>query len=178
MTWQSFVIGLGGILLGAFSTYLAFRSRISKHQELMYKRQLEGFGEVIVALTNFYIKIQNFLADKETPLTDEIRIQLRSVTLNENLEFYRIFQKWLIFLPANFANKLTHFVGVLNGISAHSQIVSQYPTSLTNASDPGGLIGGAYKKIIIQARIHLGTEALSQNTLKLIGKTHGTQINF
>lgn len=40
MDWTTLIVGLGSILLGAFSTYLAFKDRTSSFQENIHTRQV------------------------------------------------------------------------------------------------------------------------------------------
>ncbi|HEX9871741.1 MAG TPA: hypothetical protein VGC99_24705 [Candidatus Tectomicrobia bacterium] len=172
MDGGSLVIGLGGLIVGGLSTYLSYKSRTSPYQEKIYSKQLEGYTEVVAALTEFYNAAQNFIIiQPNVRLDDATRPKLRMETKGYNAAFGRVWQKWAIFFPKEINDSFSDFIKVFNGISAHPDIVRQYPKEVVYASDPGGLLGDAYSRVIAVIRKRLGTDPLSQETLKLIGRS-------
>jgi len=171
MDWEAFVIGLGGLIVAGLSVYLSYKSRISPYREMLYSKQLEGYAEVVYALSDFYTATLAFITvQKNCRLDDNTRFELRRITVNENQALYRKQQKWAIFLPKEMSDRLSDFVKLFNGISAFPEVAYQYPKEIVYANDPGLLLANAYTKVIEAARKGLGTEPLSQETLRLFGE--------
>ena len=174
MDWGSFIIGFGGLAVAGLSVYLSYKARTSPYREMLYSRQLEGYAEVIDALTRFYVTAQSSLAAQGFRLDDKTRPILRAETMDEHVAFYHKHQKWAIFLPREMNDALSAFINTFNAISAPPKVAQLYPREMVNANDPGGLLGHAYSRVVEAARKGLGTEPLSQETLKLIGKIPST----
>ena len=170
MNIWSFLIGFGGLIIGGLSVYLAFKSRISSFREKIYLKQIEGFVEIIIAINDFHNFAQNFIATNKWTLNDKKKSLLRSKSLDKNLKLHYILQKWVIFFPVQFNEAVTKFIESFNAITAPSFAKHIYPQNIVNTKDPGKIIGNAYLHIIKIARIYLGTEPLSQDILKLLGK--------
>ncbi len=168
MDLGGFIIGFGGLVVASLSIYLSYKARTSPYREMLYSKQLEGYTEVVYTLTDFYIAAQSFIAAHGHRLDDSTRPMLRLQTINKNQVFHYKHQKWAIFLPKEMNDRLSAFVKLFNGVSAPPEAVQQYPKEIVNASDPGGLLGDAFIKVIETVRKGLGTEPLSQETLKLI----------
>ncbi len=170
MDWGPFIIGFGGLVVAGLSIYLSYRARTSPYRRMLYSKQLEGYAEVVDALTEFYITAQSFIVAQGCQLDHKTRPTLRLQSIDKNQAFHRKHQKWVIFLPREMNDALSAFVKLFNGISAPPDIVRQYSRETVNSNDPGGVLGDAYTKVIEVARKGVGTEPLSQETLKLIGK--------
>jgi hypothetical protein len=168
----SWIIGFGGLVVAGLSVYLSYKAKTSPYREVLYSKQLDGYAEVVDALTDFYIAAQSFIAAQGCRLDNNSRPTLRLQTMDKAQVFHHKHQKWAIFLPKEMNEKLSAFVKLFNGISAPAEVAKQYPSEIVYANDPGGLLGNAYIKVIESARKSLGTEALSQETLKLIGEVH------
>ena len=170
MEWGSFIIGLGGIAVAGLSVYLSYKARTSPFREILYSRQLEGYAEVVDALTDFYNAAQSFIAAHGYQLTNNTRPTLRLKTLDKNRAFHRKYQKWALYFPKQMRSALYDFIKMFNGISAPPEVAQQYSKEKVYVDDPGRLLGDAYTKVIEVARKRLGTEPLSQETLELIRK--------
>lgn len=170
MDWGSFIIGAGGLVVGGMSTWLSYKSRSSPYQEKIYSTQHEGYTEVVGTLIEFHNAAQYHIILQGGRLTDATRPKLRLETKELNAGFGRVHQKWAIFLPEEVNRALADFITVFNGISAHPEVAGRYPKETVYARDPGGLLGDAYSRVIAVIRKRLGTDPLSQETLKLIGK--------
>jgi hypothetical protein len=170
MECESLVIGLGGLVVAALTIYLSYKARTSPYREMLYSRQLEGYADVVGALTEFYIAGLNFIVRQGHRLGDDTRPKLRLATLGVSLAFHSKHQKWAIFLPKDMNEALGRFVQLFNAVSAHPQAAHQYPSEIVYANDPGGLLAEAYAKVVAAARKGLGTEPLSEETLRIIGQ--------
>lgn len=175
MDWGSLIIGFGGLVVAGLSVYLLYKARASPYREKLYSKQLERYAEVVDALSEFYETAQSFIIKAHITaqgcrLDDNTRPALRLKTIDKHQAFARKYQKCAIFLPREMNDALSAFLKLFNGISAPPEVAQQYPKEIVNAYDPGGLLGDAYTKVIEAARKGLGTEPLSQETLKLIGK--------
>lgn len=174
MDWGSVVIGVGGLVVAGLSVYLSYRSRTSPYREMIYSKQVEGYAEVMDALTTFYNAVQFFIARQGGRLSEDARLALRSQTAELNDAYHRKHQKWAVFFPEKMNDSLSAFWMLFNGISAPPEVAQQYSADTAHANDPGGLLGDAYTKVFQAAREGLGTEPLSEETLKIIGKIPGS----
>jgi hypothetical protein len=171
MNYGSFIIGFGGLVIAGLSIYLNYKARTSHYREMIYSKQIEGYDEIVNALTEFYLTTLSFIASQGFRLDDTTRPILRSQTMEKNRAFHRKHREWVIFLPNEINKALFAFVKLFNGISVHPAVKHQYPREIVNAEDPALLLGDAYSEVIDVVRACLGTEPLSQETRKLIGKT-------
>ena len=176
MDLGSIAIGIGGLLVAAFSVYLTYRGRASPYQGKLYSKQLSGLAEVFHAVTALYDAAQHSIVElglssrKSLCLDDETRPQLRLRTQQQRQALHNKWEEWAIFLPNEINEALNSFIDLLNGISVHPTVAWQYPAHFVNAEDPGGLLQTVYENVVRKARKCLGTEPLSQQTLKLIGR--------
>jgi len=171
MDWGAILIGFGGLVVAGLSVYLTYKSRISPYSEMLYSRQLEGYAEVVNALTDFYTAAIGFITvQKGGRLDDNTRVELRRSTMDEYRTFYLKYKKWAIFLTKEMSDRLSAFIELFNGISAFPEDAHLYQEEIVHANDPGLLLANAYIKVFEVARKSLGTEALSRETLKLFGE--------
>ncbi len=179
MDFGAFIIAFGGLILAGLSVYLSYKSRISPYREMLYAKQLEGYAEVVYALSDFFTTALGFITvQKGCRLDDNTRVELRSYTLDKNQTFFRKKQNWAIFLSKEISDSLSDFVKLFSGISAPSDVAHQYSKEIVYADDPGLLLANAYTKVIEVARKSLGTEPLSQETLKLFGEVPPNKMNL
>lgn len=150
--------------------YLSYRERTHLYREKLYEKQLEGYSDVVEALTNFYGAAVGYITAHGHRLDDQTRPGLRAETLDLNQSFHAKWQKWSIFLPDEFNDSLSGFIKLFNGISAPVSVSHQYPAEIVNADDPGRLLANAYSETIEACRKFLGTEPLTEETLAMIGK--------
>ena len=61
------------------------------------------------------------------------------------------------------------FMKVFYGVSAVPGFEDQYPADIVHSKDPAMLLSDAFSKVVATARQGLGTEPLTQETLRLIG---------
>ena len=171
MDWGAFLIGFGGLIVAGLSIYLTYKSRISPYRELLYSKQVEGYAEVVYALTDFHTAAIAFItAQKGCRLDDNTRVELRRYTIDKNQTFHLKLQKWAIFLTKEMSDTLSAFIKLFNGISAPPDVAHQYQKEIVYATDPVALLMNAYTEVLEVARKSLGTEPLSQETLELFGK--------
>ena len=176
MEWPSTIAALGGLIIAAFSLWLNYKSRVSSHRELFYEKQIEAFVAVMNALNPLYNACQDFIVLNGFRLNSHTRLEFRLAMGNGDIsgirrEFYQQHQKWGLFLPAYMEDQISHFIKVLNAISAPDDIANQYPPELVNSRDPGLELSKAYSDVISAARRGLGVEPLSKEILKLMGES-------
>ncbi len=150
--------------------YLAYRERTAKYRERLYERQLDGFAEVLVAFDRYY-KAALYVVHQQPHLrfTDETRGQLRSDTVESSIDFYQTHTRWSVFLPRGFNDAIAAFTKIFNAVSAPSSVARQYDPALVYTDDPGLVLSEAYQAVVQAARREVGTEALSRETLRVIG---------
>ena len=171
MNYGSFIIGFGGLVIAGLSLYFNYKARTSQYREMIYSKQIEGYDEIVNALTEFYLTSISFIASQGFRLNDNTRPILRTKTMEQSLAFHHKHQKWVIFLPNEINKALFSYIKLFNGISVPPRIKHQYPQEIVNSDDPMSLLSDAYSEVIDVVRACLGTEPLSQETRKLIGTT-------
>jgi len=173
MDWKSTINTIAvyiNIILICVNVYLTYKARTLPYRQMIYSKQLEGFSEVIDTLSDFYVTAAIFIGDHGNKLNDETRVELRNKTKNEATAFNKSCQKWMVYLPIKLEESLCDYFELFIGISAPTNVASKYPKDHVYAEDPRGLLYEAYLKIINTARIFIGTELLSRETLDLITK--------
>lgn len=166
----SIVIGLGGLAVAGLSVYLSYKARTSPYREMLYSRQLEGCAEVVDALTKLFVAMTSSIMDQGWPLDESARREVNSATAEEFSTFYRVHQKWGIFLPREMSDAVSAFSSLLAKLLASPGLRQAFPTLMVETSDPVGLLADAYATVVKAARKSLGTEPLSQETLDLFRK--------
>jgi hypothetical protein len=172
MDWKAFFISLGGLIVAALSLFFTYKSRTALYRDKLYTKQIDGYTEIMKVLSELFADTLVYVTVHH-PLNDEQRAALRTQTVGKYNLLMQTNQKWSIFLPKEFEEQVGNFIKVFLGISAFGDYVSGYPSEITGSSDPGKLLAGAYQKVIAAARKGIGTEPLSQETLKLLGKPRG-----
>jgi hypothetical protein len=169
MDLESFMISFSSLVIAGLSVYLAYRARTQPYRERIYSKQVEGYSDVIVALTNFYLAALSFISIQPNGrLNDSTRPTLRANTNELNRAFHSKWQHWFLLLPKEVNDSLSAFIQLFNGISAHPDFADQYKKEIVSAQDPGGLLSDAYEKVVNECRKFMGTDRLSKETLDLI----------
>ncbi len=173
MDWQSIINNVAipiNILFIGINVYLTYKARTLPYRQMIYSKQLEGFSEVIVALTDFYDATQYYIVTYGFKLNDKTRVELREKTMRKGVNFSKKHMKWAIFLPKELRDRLSDYTRLFNGISAPPSVASQYSENIVYADDPGGLLGEEYKKVFDTVIKYLGTEYISKETLEMLNR--------
>ncbi len=169
MDWRSFVIAFAGLLVAGLSLWLNFKSRTSAYRELLYRNQFDGYAELVERLASIFDVAARFLADHQWRLDDTTRPQFAHQVEPQvrtlNLGGYR----YAVFMPKKVADEIFRFLGVLLALSASEETAGRYPKEIVYADDHGKVLQEAFEKVIEATREALGTEPLSQETLRMIG---------
>ncbi len=170
MNWESFIIGLGGLLLGAFTSYLAYLSRkderTSYYRQALYEKQFDKC--IIIAEMAHEIKttlgeIFNLKDEKLAYLKKE---KMDEVYKSEN-EYYLQHRQSLILFPAETSIAINSFGFVANRI--RKMYSSQKPVEDTKLEEALQDLKLKYKSLVVEIRMVIGTDPLSKETLKLLG---------
>ncbi len=170
MDWAAASIGLGGLALAALTVYLDYKKRIAPYRELLYAKQIEGYAQVINALNDWFDSAQDCIAVRGCRLDDSSRVELRKETVAQNMAFHTVYRSWALYLPKAVDVQISAFVKVFNAISAPPDVARQYPADQVYAKDPGMLLANAYTGVFQSMRKSMGTEPLTQATLKIVGQ--------
>lgn len=169
--WSS-MIGLGGLLLGAFTTYLAFLSRKEErtqaYRQALYAQQVTGceiVHEQIDALLNAIIGLIRCDDADETKLQQLIE----NAKAKEN-DYAEMGIKYFLFFPDDVQTELDRF-----GIEALNCIGAKAAGKLTTTK----AIDAAWDKMLMarnrayeSMRELLGVGPLSSETSHILAKNH------
>jgi hypothetical protein len=176
MDCGSTLVGLGGLFVAAWSLYLSYKSRASAYRELLYRKQFDGYTELVERLTSVYGAAAQFLADHEWRLDDTTRPQFAAQIDPQVRALYLKAYGYAVFMPKRVTDEVFRFLNVLLALSASKEAAARYPKEIVYADNHGDVLQQAFEKVIEAARAGLGTEPLSQETLKMIGGGPGPQI--
>jgi hypothetical protein len=173
MDCGSSLVGLGGLLVAAWSLYLSYKSRTSPYREMLYSRQLEGYKELIDKVVDVFDAAGAFLAEHGWRLDDATRLEFAKGVDAQVNSLYLEQQRHVVFMPKRVIDEISRFLNVLLALSASKEKAAKYPREIVYADDHGKVLQEAFEKVIEAARAGLGTEPLSQETLKVIGRGQG-----
>jgi hypothetical protein len=180
LDWAAASVGLGGLVIAGLTLWLSFKERGAGHREYFYQKQLDAYMAVMNALYPFFNACQDYIVLNGFRLNGETRLKFRlEISRGSISKYYWNFhtqhQKWAILLPVSMQAQLSHFSTVLSAISAPDEIANQYPPALVNSADPGMDLAKAYSKVVAVAREGLGVEPLSEEILRLVGRSKITE---
>lgn len=173
MDIKSFVVALGGLILTGISLYITlfmtfltgisiyitYRARTSPYREALYSKQLDGYVEIVNALSDVHKAAHGVFITKGLKLGKDAESELSSIAMNKYSDFENKLKKWVIVLPKEMNVLLANFRGDFERI-----------LDLPFENNPGKLFIDAYIEIIRKTRDAIRTESLSQETLELITK--------
>ena len=168
MDIKSFIIALFGLILSFLSVYHICWTRNLFLKQMLYAKQLEGFSEVLYALTVFYKDTMFFIFPYSSYLKDINRTKLREKTKETHDNFVMKHLKLSIYLPLDLNKKLDDYTEVYNAISSPLKHAKLYDASMVYSNDPARLISNIYEEAFDLAYTYLGTEYLSKEMLKMV----------
>ncbi|MBA7698404.1 hypothetical protein ES703_107081 [subsurface metagenome] len=159
MDWLSIISLIGGFIMFGVGIYLTFKARTEPYRQTLYSKQLDGYVEIVNALIDVYKTAHGVFFAKGLKLGKEAESELSSIVMNKYSAFDHKHKKWVVVLPKEmnvlFANFRKDLEKILN---------------LPFKNNPGKLFRDVYIEIIAKTRKAIGTEPLSEETLKLITK--------
>jgi hypothetical protein len=177
MSWE-LIIGLGGLLIGlvslligGFTTYLAYRSlkeeRTAFYRRALYERQVDACRKIVDLVSKQFDTIRELRHHTNKDITG--LIEKASTTNDEFRELYRLS---LVFLPTS-ANEAIQSFGraALNEIRLFK--TSRETIDETKKEKAKQEFDLKYKSLLIALRMVIGTDPLSDETIKLIGIDQG-----
>jgi hypothetical protein len=169
MDWGSFTLGAGGLLIGALSLFLNYKSRSSAHREFLYQKQVEAYNKIFNSIHPFYNSCLVFIFQCNFKLDNTTRPQLREETAREYEKFISDYRAFSLFLSKPVHAEINNFIKVFNAISSPNENSKLYPKELINSQDPQMDLSKAYSSITSKMRESLGIEPLSEDILKVVG---------
>ena len=177
MDWGSIAIGLGGLLLAAFTTYLSYQQhkddRKSKYRESLYSKQIELSQNVIKGANEYLNLVRRLLVygvDTET-VSKEIA---KAVELDQQLN--EKYSEYIIFVTNRLHKAFKAYINVCHEATQYISSVSIKNTSGDRGNVSAEIqvlkaqLRNAYYELVESMREIVGTEYLSDETLSLIKK--------
>ena len=165
----SLTIGLGGLAVAALSLYLGHRERNAHYRHALYDRQVEALQELHRSLGKLHWAATALIAAHDWKLDDSTRPLLRSDLLVPLQGLAAVEQSWSLVLPASVQEAVSGYRRVFNAVSAPASVADQHDRELVWHDDPALPLAHEWQKVVSAARRAIGTDALSTETLKLVG---------
>jgi hypothetical protein len=168
MQWAAIAFGFGGLAVAALSLWVSYRERVAALRGALYAKQIEAYGDLLLALSELQEVAIAVLTGKTFALDDEARAELRDAAQPQFAKLAHTFVANVPFLPKAVADAVAEyrekFVVIsappeLPTLYAQGRLVNQPPVALTNA----------FVSIWAVMRHQLGTDPVSEQTLKLFG---------
>jgi hypothetical protein len=151
--WASAAVGLGGLVVAALSTYIAYRARTSPYQERLYDRQLDAFGEILRRLGEVHDQVRRLLPADGAARLDAGQLRLGARAPVE--AFIETYRNGRIFLTEKINAPIRDYVAML--------------ASLPNDPEPRKALDEAFDRVARAANEALGVDILSIETSALFG---------
>ncbi len=155
--------------MAGLSLWLNYKSQTAPYRELLYRQQFDGYAELAEKLASAYDTAALFLAEHRWHLDDTTRPQFATQVEPHVRTLYLQGFRYAVFMPKKVADGIFHFVNLLLALSASKETAGRYPSEVVYADDHGKVLQDAFEKVIEATREALGTEPLSQETLRMIG---------
>jgi len=149
---------IGGFIINGMGIYLNYKTRTGPYRQTLYSKQLEGYTEIIKAITDFHMDAQSFIPAKGLK-GNKMRIELRLKTKDSRTTFIDKHQKWAVFLPLKVNRALTNYLRIFNEISFFTKYEDKYPKKLLKE---------AYRNVFFATQENIGVARLSKETIDLI----------
>lgn len=171
--WISGLVAIGGLAVAGFSQWLLYRERTGAYRLRIYDKQLEALQELSVALAAHFNGLLNLLTQElvtagPRPLTDEAKERIRSHTAIAHNQIGAVEIKWQVVLPGSVTQAIQDYRKVVQAATATSDIAKGYDSAIVTHRDPSTPVSAAYRAVISAMRRAIGTEPLSQSTLRML----------
>jgi hypothetical protein len=145
----------------------------------IYDKQLEALQELSVVLTSHYQALLNLLTVEligkgAVPLSDEAKMRIRQETAAAHNKVIEVETRWQVVLPDLVTQAITHYRKVTAAATAFTDIARGYEKeglgAIVHHKDPTTPIAEAYRAVVQTMRRTVGTDPLSLETLRTMGR--------
>jgi len=174
MDWGSIAIGLGGLLLAAFTTYLSYQQhkdeRKSKYREALYSKQIEAC-QSITQLAAIYLNLIRQLLKSKLGKKD-LNEQIAKMTELER-QLSNKYSEHVIFVTSRIHKAFNAFIVISRGATHQIELVSSKDYSDESKIEVQSFeskLRDAYYELIQSMREAIGTEHFSEEAHSIIKK--------
>lgn len=173
MDWSALIFGIGGLFLGAFTTYLSYRQqkndRTSKYKEALYTKQIEMISEIMKFVSEYFQLVRDII---EGRIPAEKSKETIEKALMMGKKFSQIHGLFIVFMTNRIHKALNSFSEVTR--SSLETILSDLKQTnqsekLSKMDEMHEEIRLSYYELIDAMREAMGTESLSQDRIKVTG---------
>jgi hypothetical protein len=173
-SWVGLVVGVGGLLVAALSVVLAYKERSAGLRGALYEKQVGVYGLLLAALADLHtvfldVTTVELTTGKGFPLDGAARIELRRRAAQQLAGLGRAVTESVVFMPAEVADAVEKYRDTFVAISAPPGVEQNYSRDLYQAADPQVVLTKVFTQVWAVMRHQLGTDALSEQTAKLVG---------
>jgi hypothetical protein len=169
MNWVVAVVGLGGLAVTALGLILNYRERTAGLRGPLYTEQVKSYRLVLAALADLHGHAITPTSGGPYPLDGATRVKLRATATDQVAALAQTFTENVVFLPRSVADSVAEYRGVFAAITASAEVKDMYPPQLYDSADPQADLTRAFARVWQAMRHQLGTERLSEQTVKLVG---------
>jgi hypothetical protein len=165
------VVGIGGLLLAGFTTWLSYRERSKWYRERLYDRQLDGCLALYGSASDVYSAVLGGMLvvvlaelEKEPPPDDAWKAATK--TRGAMLKLRR---RWDVLLPDSVTALATGFYDAATRVVGHPSSLGPGAAKPDVSEESRDAMVEAFQGLVRSIRDSIGVDPLSRANLKLIG---------